>query len=57
MYQKMMKGMLLPQSKLQQFLASTVCKEKITQKLICEKYMIFSVCGSDPHYFDSVIII
>jgi hypothetical protein len=56
MYQKMAGGMIMPQSRLQTFLASTICREKMTQKLICEKCIIFSVCGSDPYDFDSVTI-
>ncbi|XP_025198770.1 lipase 3-like isoform X2 [Melanaphis sacchari] len=56
MFQRMWKGMLMPQSGMQRFLASTICREKITQKMICEKCIIFSVCGSDPYHFDTKLI-
>ncbi|VVC24412.1 Partial AB-hydrolase lipase domain,Alpha/Beta hydrolase fold [Cinara cedri] len=56
MFQRMSKGMLMPQSRMQTFLASTLCRERYTQKLICEKCIIFSVCGSDPYEFDSKLI-
>lgn len=55
-FQRMSKGMLLPQSKFQSLIANTLCRERLTQKLICEKCIIFSVCGSDPN-FNSVIIV
>lgn len=55
-YQRMWKGMFMPQSSMQKFLASTICREKITQKMICEKCIIFSVCGSDPYHFDTKLI-
>jgi len=54
-FQRTSKGMLMPQSRMQTFLANTVCRDRITQELICEKCIIFSVCGSDPHFFDNVI--
>lgn len=57
MFQKFSKGMFLPHSKLQWLLANTICKERTTQKIVCEKCIIFSVCGSDPNNFNSVIII
>ncbi|XP_015376411.1 PREDICTED: lipase 3-like isoform X1 [Diuraphis noxia] len=55
-FQRIWKGMLMPQSGMQRFLASTICREKITQKMICEKCIIFSVCGSDPYQFDTKLI-
>ncbi|XP_060849224.1 lipase 3-like isoform X1 [Rhopalosiphum padi] len=55
-FQRMWKGMLMPQSGMQRFLASTICRERITQKMICEKCIIFSVCGSDPYHFDTKLI-
>lgn len=45
----------MPQSKMQSFFAKTFCTQELTQKLICEKRILFSVCGTDPHHFDSVI--
>ncbi|KAL4143880.1 hypothetical protein QTP88_006135 [Uroleucon formosanum] len=56
MYQRMWKGMLMPQSGIQKFFASTLCREKIMQKMICEKCILFSVCGSDPYHFDTKLI-
>jgi hypothetical protein len=47
--------MLLPHSRLRTFFASTVCGNKITQKFICQRSMIFFVSGSDPRYFNTVI--
>ncbi|CAI6367428.1 unnamed protein product [Macrosiphum euphorbiae] len=55
-YQRMWKGMFMPQSNMQKFLASTICRERITQRMICEKCIIFSVCGSDPYHFDTKLI-
>jgi len=49
--------MFMPQSNMQKFLASTICRERFTQRMICEKCIIFSVCGSDPYHFDTVIMI
>lgn len=56
MFQKISKGMFMPHFRTQTFLASTLCTEKLTENLICEKCFIFSICGSDPYDFDTVII-
>ncbi|XP_050061069.1 lipase 3-like isoform X2 [Aphis gossypii] len=55
-FHRMWKGMFMPQSGMQRFMASTICRERITQKMICEKCIIFSVCGSDPYHFDTKLI-
>lgn len=49
--------MLLPHTKLKALFASKVCGMKIAQKLICQRGMIFFVCGSDPQHFNTVMSI
>lgn len=57
MFQRISKGMFMPKFRAQEFLASTLCTEKMTEILICEKCFLFSICGSDPYDFDTVITI
>lgn len=48
--------MFMPQTRLQTFLAGTLYRQRLTQKLICENFFIFSVTGTDPYHFDTVNI-
>lgn len=49
--------MAFPKTSMTKFFAKTVCGVKITQKLICQKGIIFLVSGSDPLLFNTVTII
>lgn len=57
MCQKLASGAILPRSWIQKFSMTAVWRVRFIQKLLWEKHLIFTVCGSDPQYFDSVIII
>lgn len=49
--------MILSQSKYRTWFASTVCGRPTTsklQKFICQKAIIFSICGSNPYDFNTV---
>jgi len=54
-YQRITNGMVLEQTRMRKILASTICAGKMTQKLICQRGIIFLICGSDPLYFNTVI--
>ncbi|VVC24411.1 Partial AB-hydrolase lipase domain,Alpha/Beta hydrolase fold [Cinara cedri] len=56
MFQRISKGMFMPHFRTQDFLASTLCTEKLTRNIICETCFIFSICGSDPYDFDADLI-
>ncbi|XP_022178043.1 gastric triacylglycerol lipase-like [Myzus persicae] len=55
-YQRMTNGMVMPQTMTKKIFASTVCAGKMTQKLICQRGIMFFICGSDPQYFNTKLI-
>ncbi|CAH1737543.1 unnamed protein product [Aphis gossypii] len=55
-YQRISNGMVMPQTTMKMIFASTVCGGKMTQKLICQRGIIFFISGSDPQYFNTKLI-
>uniref|UniRef100_A0A2S2P304 Lipase 3 n=1 Tax=Schizaphis graminum TaxID=13262 RepID=A0A2S2P304_SCHGA len=55
-YQRISNGMVMPQTTMKMIFASTICGGKMTQKLICERGIIFFICGSDPQHFNTKLI-